>query len=156
LFLDIGLACNMAGIKLTDTQQLVTDFGGALAEQFVGQELIAGVEHFEDARLFYWARDKKNANAEIDFLHQIGNKIYPIEVKAGKSGTLKSLQVYLGEKDQKTGIRFNLDLPSIGDDLKTNININGEMQELDYSLVSLPLYLAGFIKQLMMEAAEIS
>lgn len=149
LFLDIGLACNIAGIKLTDIQQLVTDFEGILAEQFVGQELIAGFEHFEDARLYYWAREKKNANAEIDFLHRIENKIYPIEVKAGKSGSLKSLQVYLGEKDQKAGIRFNLDLPNIGDSLSANININGEMQKIDYSLVSLPLYLAGFIKQIL-------
>lgn len=149
LFLDIGLALNLAGIKLSDIQNLVTDFEGALAEQFVGQELISTFQHFKDARLYYWSREKKNANAEIDFLHQIGNKIYPVEVKAGKSGTLKSLQVYLAEKDQKTGIRFNMDMPNIGENLTASINIKSEQRQLEYTLISLPLYLAGFIKQLL-------
>jgi uncharacterized protein len=152
LFLDIGLACNLAGIKLTDIQNLVTDFEGALAEQFVGQELLAGFEHFEDGRLYYWAREKKNASAEIDFLHQIGNKIYPIEVKAGKTGMLKSLQVYLGEKDQQTGVRFNMDLPNVGENLTASINIKSEYRQIVYTLISCPLFLAGFIKQVMHRA----
>ncbi len=154
LFLDIGLVCNLAGIKLTDIQELVTDFEGMLAEQFVGQQLIASFDFYEDAGLYYWMREKKSANAEVDFVHQIANKIYPVEVKAGKSGTLKSLQVYLVEKKQKTGIRFNMDLPSVGRSLKANINIQGEIRETDYDLISLPLYMAGFLKTLLKDYQE--
>jgi predicted AAA+ superfamily ATPase len=146
IFLDIGLMCNLSKIKLSDTRDLVTDFEGALAEQFVGQELLTLFEYFEDAKLYYWSRDAKNANAEIDFLFQLGNKIYPVEVKAGKTGTLKSLQVYLAEKNQNTGIRFNLDLPSEGNNLSTTINIKGVMKNLEYNLVSMPLYFAGNLK----------
>ena len=143
VFLDIGLVCSMSKIKLSDIRNLVTDFEGALAEQFVGQELLSSFEYYEDAKLYYWSREAKNANAEIDFLFQVNNKIYPVEVKAGKSGTLKSLQVYLAEKNENTGIRFNLDLPSVGKNLSAVINVKGEMKNLKYNLISLPMYFAG-------------
>jgi len=147
VFLDIGLVCHMSRIKLTDIQSLVTDFEGALAEQFVGQELVSSFQFFEDAKLFYWTREAKNANAEIDFLFQIGNRIFPIEVKAGKTGTLKSLQVYLTEKKEDTGIRLNIDLPSLGKNLSAVVNLRGEKQKLTYQLISLPMYMAGGLKK---------
>jgi predicted AAA+ superfamily ATPase len=127
-FLDIGLMCHLSKIKLSNISDLVTDFEGALAEQFVSQELLSLFGVYEDARLFYWSREAKNANAELDFLFQHNNKIYPIEVKAGKTGTLKSLQVYLAEKGEHTGIRFNLDFPTVGTNLSANIMVNGELE----------------------------
>jgi|AntRauTorckE6833_2_1112554.scaffolds.fasta_scaffold00365_20 predicted AAA+ superfamily ATPase len=145
VFLDIGLVCSLAGIKLTDIQNLVTDFEGALAEQFVAQELLTSFETYKDASLYYWAREAKNANAEVDFVFQIQNEIYPIEVKAGKTGTLKSLQMYLCEKNKDTGIRFNLDLPSIGKNLSSSVNIKGEMKKIHYQLLSFPLYFSGYL-----------
>ncbi|PIY32857.1 MAG: AAA family ATPase, partial [Bacteroidetes bacterium CG_4_10_14_3_um_filter_42_6] len=83
------------------------------------------------------------------FLFQHSNNIYPIEVKAGKTGTLKSLQVYLAEKVEHTGIRFNLDFPTVGTNLSANIMVNGEFKKLDYSLISLPLYLAGGLSKVL-------
>ena len=145
IFLDIGLVCSVSRIKLIDIRNLITDFEGALAEQFVGQELLTSFNYYEDAKLFYWVREAKNTNAEIDFLHQINNKIYPVKVKAGKTGTLKSLHVYLAEKKENTGIRFNTDLPSIGKNLQTVINLNGGKQHLNYNLISLPLYFSALI-----------
>ncbi len=56
IFLDIGLVCSMAGIKLHDIKQLIVDLEGALAEQFIGQELLTTFEYFNDARLYYWSR----------------------------------------------------------------------------------------------------
>lgn len=149
VFLDIGLTCNMAKIKLTDIQNLITDFEGSLAEQFVGQELASSFEYYEDAKLYYWSREAKNANAEIDFLFQIENRIFPIEVKAGKTGTLKSLQVYLAEKNEKTGIRLNIDLPSIGNNLPAVVNMKGKKHNLKYKLISMPMYLAAHLKDIV-------
>ncbi len=146
VFLDIGLVCHTAKIKLADIRNLITDFEGALAEQFVGQELISSFEFYEDAKLYYWAREAKNASAEIDFLFQIGNRISPIEVKAGKTGTLKSLQVYLAEKKEDTGIRLNTDIPSLGNGLSTVVSLHGEKKKLNYNLISLPLYMAMNLK----------
>jgi len=142
IFLDIGVLNYLAGIKLVNVDKLVTAFEGALAEQFVLQELIAGSKHYHEQKLNYWIREAKNSNAEVDCLFQVGNEIYPIEIKAGKRGTLKSLHIFLAEKNKKTGIRLNLDTPSIGKGLQASVNLP-DIDQLTYNLISLPLYLAG-------------
>lgn len=145
LFLDVGLVCHLVQIKMINLKDLVSDFGGALAEQFVGQELIASFPFYKELNLYYWSREAKSSNSEIDYLIQKSNEIYPIEVKAGKSGKLKSLQVFLGTKDKQKGIRFNLDIPSYGANLEAQIRVNNETKTIRYSLLSLPLYFAGAI-----------
>jgi uncharacterized protein len=115
------------------------------------QEFIAGGAPYHDQKLNYWIREAKNSNAEIDCLFQIGNSIYPVEIKAGKTGTLKSLHVYLAEKNKKTGIRLNLDAPSVGRDLQAHVNLP-DKNELAYNLVSLPLYLAGRLEEMEIES----
>jgi predicted AAA+ superfamily ATPase len=139
VFMDIGLANHLGNIQLTDIDRLITQNEGMLAEQFIGQEFISSGKPYIDNKLFYWMREEKNANAETDYIIRQNNILYPVEVKAGKSGTLKSMHVYLHEKKLATGIRFNLDTPSIGDfsiSMK-NAKIN---EKLDYKLISLPLY----------------
>jgi uncharacterized protein len=148
VFMDIGLLNHLAGIKLIDLPGLVTAFEGALAEQFVMQELLAGSEPYIERKLNYWIREAKNSNAEIDGLFQIGNEVYPIEIKAGKRGTLKSLHVFLAEKNKKTGIRFNLDQPTTGTDLQASVNFPDKKQ-LVYNLISLPMYFASRLSEIM-------
>ena len=125
-----------------DITNLATAFEGALAEQFVMQELVANGHPYREQKLNYWIREARNANAEIDCLTQIDNQVYPIEIKAGKRGTLKSLHVFLAEKNKTTGIRLNMDLPSVGKDLTAKVNLP-QKEELTYNLHSLPLYFAG-------------
>ena len=148
VFMDIGLANHIAQIKLTDIKNIITDFEGALAEQFVGQEFIASFQVFKQAKLYYWTREAKNSNAEIDYLFQKENTIYPVEVKAGKTGTLKSMHVFFVEKNKDIGIRFNLDIPSYGKNLTASIRFKIKNEELKYKLVSLPLYFAGNIQDI--------
>lgn len=57
--------------------------------------------------------------------------------------------IFVGEKHKTTGIRFNPDVPSEGNKLTANINIKGFVQKIEYSLFSLPLYIAFYLKQLM-------
>lgn len=137
LFLDIGLVNRMCGLDLTAASDLITVNEGALAEQFVGQQLLCDVPSFEDPRLFYWIREARNANAEVDFLVGRGQEIYPIEVKAGKAGTLRSALQFLREKRWSRAVRFysgpialdEIDLP--GDSRRKGL------------LLSLPLYAVG-------------
>ncbi len=149
-FLDIGLANHLCHIQLTDPAKITTINEGALAEQFVAQELLAMSDKYIAPQLYYWTREAKNANAEIDFLFQHNNTIYPLEVKAGKSGTLKSLYVYLFEKNLNTGIRFNTDMPSEGI-FKTKVRSGNKSDEITIRLISLPLYmitqLPGLLKR---------
>ncbi len=73
------------------SKELLAVFHGAMAEQFVGQEML--LSQFQD--LYYWNRETNGSNAEIDFIAVFSGKIYPIEVKAGSSGRLRSLHLAL-------------------------------------------------------------
>ena len=148
LFMDIGLANHLCGIRLIELEKILTSYEGALAEQFIGQELLTISPPYIDPKLYYWTREEKNANAEIDYIYQHNNSIYPIEVKAGKTGSLKSLQVYLFEKKLNLGIRCNLDLPSVGK-FKTKVRTRNEDGEVEFALISLPLYLCFRLPELL-------
>ena len=148
LFFDIGLVNSMGNIHLINIQELITINEGALAEQFIGQELLTVGKPYIDSQLYYWIREKKNANAEVDYLFQQNNNIFPLEVKAGKTGSLKSMHVYLLEKKLTTGIRFNLDLPSFGE-LSTKVRIGNSTHNINYNLISLPLYMCFVLPNLI-------
>lgn len=155
LFMDIGLANHIGNIQLVEINKLITINEGALAEQFIGQELLNLSESYIDPKLYYWSREEKNSNAELDYLFQFKNQIFPIEVKSGKSGTLKSLHVFLFEKNLKTGIRFNADLPSFGK-LKANVRTGNSQTEIDYTLISLPMYMCFLLPDVLNRYIETS
>ena len=140
LFLDIGLSNHVLKLPLTNVENIRLSNEGSIAEQFIGQELLCLPPYFTESNIYYWMREKRNSAAEIDYVIQSGNQIIPIEVKAGKTGTLKSLQIYATEKKLKKAIRFNADLPS-SVQLDTSIKINKRMEKVNFQLVSLPFYL---------------
>jgi predicted AAA+ superfamily ATPase len=77
---------------------LLSLYGGALAEQFVGQELRAALpDPAIGGALHYWARtgEARGSTAEVDYLVPAGGRIVPIEVKSGPSGKLRSLHLLL-------------------------------------------------------------
>ncbi|MFH2057656.1 MAG: AAA family ATPase [Pseudomonadota bacterium] len=99
LFLDIGLMQYNSGVSAKDVieaKDLSHVYQGALAEQFVGQEMVAAGGS-ENQKMYYWARDKKSSSAEIDYLYVNNGNIFPIEVKSGPKGKLKSLHLFLVE-----------------------------------------------------------
>lgn len=147
-FLDIGLANHLCKMQLIDPLNMLTINEGALAEQFACQELLTLSTPFDEPQLYYWVRDEKNANAEIDFIFQHNNRTYPLEVKAGKTGTLKSMHVYLLEKKLKTGIRLNTDMPSVGT-FTTKARSGSTLAEISYQLISLPLYMCSQLPRLL-------
>jgi len=104
LFLDVGLMQYHCGIHPSDilnAKDLAVVYKGALAEQFVGQELLAAGGS-ENCKLFYWSRAKKSSSAEVDYLLVKNGKIFPIEVKSGPAGRLKSLHIFLKEHHNVT------------------------------------------------------
>ncbi len=92
--LDIGLFQRLCQVPIElELQQdnLLAMYRGKLAEQFVAQELLA----WSGAELFYWARDARGSSAEVDYLTVRKGEIYPIEVKSGSGGSLRSLHLML-------------------------------------------------------------
>jgi hypothetical protein len=147
LFLDVGLmnrACGLSLLDFEDGADVMLVNSGAVCEQFVGQHLLYSGHFFEEPELYYWSREKRQSAAEVDYVISVGPEIIPVEVKAGKSGRLKSLHVFLQEKSRGFGLRFNTDLPSL---LETEVTLpTGET--LPYRLLSLPLYLVGQARRL--------
>ena len=68
---------------------------GAVAEQFVGHELLSYRDPYQPASLYYWVREARNSSAEVDYLIACGSQVIPVEVKAGKTGTLRSMHLFL-------------------------------------------------------------
>jgi hypothetical protein len=75
-------------------EDLLDIYAGALAEQYVGQELLAGLSRggSEDPELFYWAGEERGSTAEVDYLIAAGGRIVAIEVKASRPRGLSSLK----------------------------------------------------------------
>ncbi len=142
LFMDIGLANHICGIDWRtmaafDDQQLVNE--GGIAEQFIGQHLIDISAGLEKPSLHYWLREKKSTNAEVDYVIANGNRVLPVEVKAGKSGSLKSLHQFAYSKNTKLAIRFDLNPASLQQVEHTIRTAKGN-QQVNFTLLSLPLY----------------
>lgn len=138
LFLDVGLVSSMSGLNLLDfekAENIILVNQGKLAEQFVGQHLLYDLPPYQTPELYYWAREKKNAAAEVDYVVSAGSQVIPMEVKSGKSGSLRSLHLFLKEKKLSLGVRFNSESPNV---LKAD----------NFTLISLPFYLIGQWKRL--------
>jgi hypothetical protein len=70
---------------------LLSIYRGAVAEQFVGQEMVLS----QRENLYYWSRQAKSSSAEVDYVVVVDGTIHPVEVKSGSAGRLKSLQLFL-------------------------------------------------------------
>lgn len=144
-YLDVGLLCCASGITTKDipspnTIEFVNN--GALAEQFIAQEL-AACEPGLRKTLHYWLREGKLANAEVDFLWSVGKQILAVEVKAGASGKLKSLGEFCRAKSLPFAVRFDANTPSV---FKTKSASGSE-----FHIVSLPLYMVSEIDRIVEE-----
>lgn len=147
LFLDIGLASTALGLGSHRTfgKEFSLINEGGLAEQFVGQGLRLTFPTYVDPTLYYWVREQSNSSAEIDYLIQHDSTIIPVEVKAGKTGTLHSLHLLMSLRGWKRAVRFNADLPSLTPiSFKTNLGTTAE-----YELLSLPFYFVGQLSRLL-------
>jgi uncharacterized protein len=150
IFLDIGLACRACGLSMTDIQNIdniVLINSGAICEQLVGQHLLYSGRYFDPPQLFCWLRQHGSANAEVDYLITQGMAIIPVEVKAGKSGSLRSLHLFLSEKHRNFALRYNADTPSI---VAATTSVSG-MAPQSFRLMSLPFYLIGQTRRLIRE-----
>jgi predicted AAA+ superfamily ATPase len=138
-FLDTGLLNFSAGIQkeIFGTKDLSDVHKGTIIEHLVGQELLS-VQSLSLNRLQFWVREKKQSDAEIDFLYAFKGKLVPIEVKSGASGKLKSLHVFMEQSTLNFAIRFYGGTKSI-DKIKT---ASGKV----FYLLSLPYFLCSKIE----------
>jgi predicted AAA+ superfamily ATPase len=137
--LDVGIALSVSGTSIDQALHFPLDtlLDGRVAEIFVGQELLASKSVGDD--IHFWVRDTSRGNAEVDYLLEGNGGVVPIEVKAGASGSLKSLHQFLWRSGRIVGLRFYS-----GRYVDERHTVRMPDGELEYRLLSLPLYVAGF------------
>jgi predicted AAA+ superfamily ATPase len=109
---DTGIYQRILNLNISDillASDLDTINKGAVAEIFAGCELKKNASCYSDDELYCWVREKKNSNAQVDFVIQQGRKIIPVEVKSGRGGKMQSMWVFLEEKNSEYGIRTSLE-----------------------------------------------
>ncbi len=129
--LDVGLLCALSKLPartLIDGDKIFTEFNGALAEQYVLQQL----KTIEDMEIAYWI--SKSGNAEIDFIIQTDGYVIPVEVKANTNLQAKSLKVYREKFEPEISIRTSL----------ADFEINN-------GLYNIPLFMTGKIDEILKE-----
>jgi uncharacterized protein len=138
--LDTGLLNYFVGIQkeIIGTDDLNTIYQGTLIEHLIGQEILS-FQYNALSALHFWVREKKESTAEVDYLFQYDGLVIPIEVKAGKEGTLKSLHSYMDIAPHKMAIRFYAGVLKITD----AITQNGKQ----YQILNLPYYLGSQIEK---------
>jgi predicted AAA+ superfamily ATPase len=132
-FFDIGLAQRILGTELSEwmKQPINVSVLGGIAEQFVAQELLAYQDPHKKPELFYWHRENKNSNAEVDFVITHQQQILPIEVKSGRGGRYQSMNSFLDSHEHSP----------------YGIIISEKEQQINDRLHWLPLYkIEGFLK----------
>lgn len=137
-FLDTGLLNYAVGLQgyFFQFDDLHAFYQGLLAEHIVGQELMA-LDMNTDKKISFWVREQKQSNAEVDFVLPYKHYVIPLEVKAGKTGSLRSLHQFMERADHSYAVRLYA----------------GELQVSEVStpggkifkLLNLPYFLAGKI-----------
>ncbi|MCH9626214.1 MAG: hypothetical protein S4CHLAM123_14070 [Chlamydiales bacterium] len=153
IMLDCGLCSASLGLSL-DQLQSISEISlinsGGIAEQLAGQLLRTVTPAYIPSSSYYWKRSKKGAEAEIDYIIQHENQVIPIEVKAGTTGTLKSLHQFMKEKKGAIAVRINSDIPRAGPVcVKDSFGFS-----IEYILLSLPFYLLGQLHRLIKSAEK--
>lgn len=124
LFLgDIGMFSYQSGINAASfiSNERDNTLSGIFFENFVANELIA-----KEHKLFYW---RGRSSAELEFIIESNNKLYPLDVKKGK-GTLNSLEKFSNHNKFEYAIKVS----------KNNYCYNPEQK-----LLTIPFYFIPFV-----------
>jgi uncharacterized protein len=150
-FLDIGLLNSVCGTPHISIAQIRTGRfinEGVLAEQFTAQHLLFASRRNITPELNYWLREGKSNNAEIDFLIADEGRVAPVEVKAGKAGSLKSLHRFMHDKQLQEAVRLDLNLPS-EQEVNVGFRLGKGAGHVQYKLLSVPVYTAEHLPRLL-------
>jgi hypothetical protein len=93
---------------------------GGCTEAYAGQELMAYADPDMRTALYYWLREARSSNAEVDYISPLDGQAIPIEIKSGATGSLKSLHLFLTEHIASSyGIRLFTGMPDIKDPVRS-------------------------------------
>lgn len=119
----LGAMSNLSAKTLLHENELFQEFKGAITENYVAQELV-----HNQYPLFYWTSEGK---AELDFIIEQDDAVYPLEIKSGHSSKKKSLRVYGDTYQAKVLVRISpMNLRKDGDVLNCPLYLIEELRSL--------------------------
>jgi len=139
-FLDTGILNYILRIsaKMLALNDLSQSYKGAVIPHIITQELIS-IQSKKVELPHFWVREKKQASSEVDLVYAIDEKVIPIEIKSGSTGSLKSLHQFVERTNHPYAVRI----------------YSGEFEILKaktpngtpYLLMNLPYYLGTLIPE---------
>jgi hypothetical protein len=137
--LDTGMLNYFVGLQqeILGTADLNSVYQGTVIEHIVGQELLAR-QYSALHGLAFWVRDKPTSAAEVDYLFRYKEKLIPIEVKSGATGTLRSLAMFMDMAPHNIAVRLYA-----GEIMISTITTPGGKE---VHLLNLPYYLVSQIE----------
>jgi len=119
LVFDSGILLRLLNMSLGSiqhiTEQILTASEAELVNKGKIAEMIAGLEILKNMpsnlrhEMFYWVREEKNSQSEVDYLEPHNAKILPIEIKAEQRGGMKSLWTFMRSKNLDYAVRSSLE-----------------------------------------------
>lgn len=134
-FLDTGLVNHDLKIQgeLLSLKDLSGAYNGAIMPHMITQELLS-LNIINNHKPNFWVREKNQASAEVDLVIQYQDKVIPIEIKSGATGSLKSLHEFLERTNHHYAIRM------YAGEFKIEEH-HTPKQNKAYKLMNLPFYL---------------
>ena len=120
IFLDSGLLLRLLGFENTNGQSEISKLiltgtaaelvnKGHITEMVAGLELLKYNSPTQKHDLYYWQNLSRGAQAEVDYVIAKNMKVVPLEVKAGTSGSMRSMYQLMSDKKLDYGIRTSLE-----------------------------------------------
>ena len=132
-YLDTGILNHTLRIQaeMISMKDLSNSFRGAIIPHILTQELIS-LQIELDTKPNFWVREKTQSSSEVDLVYTFKNKVIPIEIKSGATGSLKSLHQFVDRSDHHYAIRM------YGGEFKIEETITPS--KTPYVLMNLPYY----------------
>jgi hypothetical protein len=102
--LDVGLLGAMMDVPagaIMVKNTIFTEYKGAFTEQYVFMQLQG-----TDIPVYYYTAE--GSRIEIDFAIQLGDAVYPVEVKAEENLQSKSMKTFIHKHPDLTGLRLSM------------------------------------------------
>jgi predicted AAA+ superfamily ATPase len=147
-FLDTGLVNYELNIQadMLAFDDLSDMYKGAIIPHLITQEMIS-LNTYKNRKPNFWVREKAQSSAEVDLIYNYKGIVFPIEIKSGKVGKLRSLHQFVDRSSHPYAIRVYAGKFSI-EEHKT---VSGK----SFYLMNLPYYLTTLIESYMAYLIEI-
>ena len=138
--MDLGSAQQLTELIIVGTAEDLVNKGG-LAEMVLGWELVKYNNPRSRHDLYYWENTAEGTRSEVDYIIARDMKVLPIECKAGTSGKMKSLRIFMRQKHLTDAIRCSLENFSLLENQdKTMVSANRQDENALRRISINPLY----------------